>query len=218
MIKHIPHSSTYIPEEYRNFIGEYVDLSDKNVLEIFGSGKCIIFPIDRTICDVERFINGESMEAVGMGICYTNNAHLKPFRIVTSELREEIINKYYIPHHNLLTKMVEQELNDYGNSLIIDCHTYRKEPWEYEDKNKYRPEICIGINKSTKRSDIVIDYLQKYFDIGVNSPFAGALVPIKYIDDKRVESIMFEVRQDVDIEKARFYINEVLTKINNEKN
>jgi hypothetical protein len=28
---------------------------------------------------------------------------------------------------------------------------------------------------------------------------------------------MFEVRQDIDIEKAKFYINEVLTKINNEK-
>jgi len=34
MIKFIPHSSTYIPKEYSNFIGEYIDLSDKNVLDI----------------------------------------------------------------------------------------------------------------------------------------------------------------------------------------
>ena len=50
MIKLIPHSSTYIPKEYSNFIGEYIDLSDKNVLDIFASGKCLIFPIDRNIC------------------------------------------------------------------------------------------------------------------------------------------------------------------------
>ena len=215
MIRHIPHASTYIPKEYSDFKGEYIDLSDKNVLDIFANGKCLIFPIDRNICDVERFIDNEPMESKGMGVCYTNNANMQEFREVSEELRLEIIDKYYVPHHKLLKQMVKEELFEYGKSLIIDCHTYRKEPWAYEDATKVRPEICIGTNKDTESSELIKGYLEKYFDVGYNTPFAGALAPVEYMNNNSVESIMLEVRQDVSIEKARYYINSVLEMISN---
>lgn len=210
MIRHIPHDGTIIPSKYK-FIGEQISLRDKHAIEIFGQGKCLIFPIDRIICDVERFLENEPMESVGMGVCYEKNANLEPMRCVSTEEREEIISTYYIPHHKLLEDMVTEELNLYGKCLIIDCHTYRKEPWPYEDSSKTRPQIDIGFNKNSHTVNQITNMLSEDFSVYLNSPFSGALVPIRYMNDPRVESIMLEVRQDVDVYKAKKIINEKLS-------
>lgn len=210
MIKHIPHAGRIVPPEYDNFI-EYVSLEDKNVLDIFRGGKMVVFPIDRCICDVERFLENEPMEDLGMGVCYEKNANFGRLREVTEDDRKSIIEKYYIPHHRMLEAAVENELKLYGKCLIIDCHTYRKEPWPYEDLSKQRPEIDIGFNNMTDTVNIINCMLEEDFQTGYNTPFSGALVPIKYMGDPRVESIMLEVRQDVDVKRAQRTIKRALT-------
>ena len=213
MIKHIPHAGTLIPAKYDNFIGNLISLKDKGAIEIFGEENALIFPVDRLICDVERFTENEPMEELGMGVCYTKNANLEPLRRVSQEERNEIIEKYYKPHHKKLEDMVAKELRSYGKCLIIDCHTYRKEPWPYEDDSKERPEIDIGFNGFSETAKELSENLSKHFEIAYNTPFEGSLKPIRYMDYKQVESIMLEIRQDVSINKAKKYIGEALRNI-----
>lgn len=210
MIRHIPHTSEFIPLRYNNFVGETISLKDEHALEIFGQGKCIIFPINRLICDVERFIDNEPMEAFGMGVCYKNNANLQKMRDFSECERKEIIRLYYMPHHRLLEDMVAEELSSYGKCLIIDCHTYRKDPWPYEDSKKQRPEIDIGFNKMTENVELLNMLLEENFQTGYNTPFQGSLVPMRFMENPKVESIMLEVRQDVEADKAREKINRAL--------
>lgn len=209
MIKHIPHASTHIPYECKGFIGEPIDLSDKGVVEIFGTDDSLIFGVSRLVCDVERLEENEPMDDVGMGICYTHNANLEPMRIIND--KDYIIEKYYRPHHKALEDMVTEELEKYGEAVIIDCHTYRREPWPYE-KDIYRPEICIGFDKPSWLSDYICTDLD-LFDIGINVPFNGSVKPLKYLNDDRVKSVMIEVRQDLPIEKMKAVIQPMLDSI-----
>lgn len=208
MIKHIPHASEYIPYEIKGFVGEKTDLTDKGVLEIFGTDDALIFPVSRLVCDVERLEN-DAMESIGMGICYENNANLERMRLTSD--KDYIISKYYKPHHEKLEKLVDGEFSKYGEAVIIDCHTYRKEPWPYENKTLYRPEICIGINETSWVSDLLLKRLYM-FDIGINTPFSGSIKPLKYKNDTRLVSVMVEVRQDM-IKKVKNQVQEVLLEI-----
>ena len=212
MIRHIPHGGTIIPKEYSHFLSEPIPLRDEGAIEIFGAGKCLLFPVDRLICDVERFLEGEPMEEKGMGVCYTKNAAGAPLRDVSEAERQEIIRRYYEPHHARLLAMVEEELALYGRCLIIDGHTYSKEPMPFET-DLLRPEIDIGYDDSGEIGQWLVKRLSSHFEVAVNHPFAGALKPLKYLHDERVDSVMIEVRRDVAIEKAQRIIGEALEEL-----
>lgn len=91
-IRHIPHSSTEIPESYREpffLSGEKLDrevlrMTDWYTAEIFGGGgeRDLVFPVSRLLVDVERFENDdeEIMASRGMGVLYTKTHDLRPLR------------------------------------------------------------------------------------------------------------------------------------------
>lgn len=64
-----------------------------------------------------------------------------------------------------------------------------------------RPEICIGTDPFHTAPEIQEAFFSEFsrsFDTGFNSPFSGALVPIKhYKKDRRVHSVMIETRRDL---------------------
>jgi N-formylglutamate amidohydrolase len=107
MILHIPHSSTVIPDRYNTqWIGNPFEairvLTDHYTDELFDypSAERIIFLISCIVCDVERFESGEEMESrYGMGIVYERDHHQNLLRIATTDFKNEIIERYYQPHH-----------------------------------------------------------------------------------------------------------------------
>ncbi len=115
----------------------------------------------------------------------------------------------YEPHHHRLTETVDRMFVDHGHCLIVDCHSFPKDPLPYEDPNLPRPEICLG-SDSFHTPPAVLDCMRSVFEaagfsVGINAPFAGSLVPLKhYQRDSRVSSIMIEVRRDVYIKSIKF--------------
>lgn len=207
MIVNIPHDGHVIPQKYADFVGEPTYMGDYGATFLYNYDWATVlsFPIDRLICDVERFAdkNAEPMEKIGMGVCYTKNANNEPLRIVTDEQRQEIIEKYYIPYHDMLESTVIDELSQYGKCLIIDGHTFatRKRPYEQDD---IRPEICIGYDESDELGRIASKGLRGLgYNVVENRPFSGAIRPLSTIGDERVQSVMFEVRQDMIHKKTR---------------
>ena len=211
---HIPHSSYYIPTEYKNLFlineqelkKEQLLMTDSYTDELFNTdNKKIIFPISRLICDVERFRNeqDEEMTQQGMWVCYTKTHNLKPLKIVSEEHKQEVLNKYYDNHHNKFENEVTKILNSNKNCLIIDAHSFSSKPLPYElYKDDKRPDICLGTDNFHTNEE-TINYFKsafknKGYNVEINSPFKGTIVPLKfYKREKRVQSIMIEINRSI---------------------
>ncbi|KJS33327.1 MAG: hypothetical protein VR64_00465 [Desulfatitalea sp. BRH_c12] len=232
MIFHIPHSSTYIPEDHRRVYKISADqlhqlmisMTDTFTDELFGAHTApgdykIVFPVSRLVLDPERFLNDqeEPMAEIGMGVIYTRTSDGELLRDVPQEEeRQDLIRRYYVPHHQTLTRAVDDELQTTGNTLIIDCHSFPSRPLPYEkDQDPYRPDICVGVDTFHSPPELC-KAVQGLIHLAgwtceVNRPFSGSIVPMNYFQkDSCVYSIMIEVNRrlymdEVTGEKSAFY-------------
>ncbi len=208
-IFHIPHASIAIPDRYLpGFSPELEDnllrMTDWYTDELFdfGFGDRLVFPISRLVCDPERFRDDEreEMAKIGMGAVYRTGYDLSQLRYnLTADIREEILQTYYDPHHQKLEKLTQEKLALYGQCLIIDCHSFHPTPLPYE-KDGLRPDICIGtdgFHTPEWLSEIIaVSFQRMGYTVSMNRPFAGTMVPSSYYRrDSRVLSVMIEVNR-----------------------
>ena len=96
----------------------------------------------------ERFSDDsqELMSQVGMGVTYTRGSLRQPLgNPPTQSKRQELLERYYIPHHQKLTEVVEESLLANGHCMIIDCHSFPASPPPYElNQTAFRPDFCLG--------------------------------------------------------------------------
>jgi N-formylglutamate deformylase len=212
-IIHIPHSSTYIPDEYlsdyliskdelekecdimKDDYTDYIvsDYTDNPLIEV------VKFPYSRVFCDVERFNNEqEEMNKVGMGVLYTHSHDCKLIRYVKNG--EDII-KIYDEHHKLLNDITTKLLSYNKQIMVLDIHSYSNIPLPYElHKDLNRPDICIGLNDNYDEKtigDILYIIKNSGFSYSINEPFIGCLIPVEYIDNKNVIGVMLEFNKNV---------------------
>ena len=230
MILHIPHSSTNtLGKEFLCDLELELDRMtdiDTDKLYEYPLATRVIFPVSRLICDVERFEDDsmEEMSKMGMGVCYTRTAHGEPLRILKEGEREEIIERYYRPHHQVLTHAVRDELREHGQALVVDCHSFPNEPLPCNlNQEVLRPDICIGTD-SFHTPDALMELTREYFiscgyTVKIDDPFSGTLIPMEYYHtDKRVRGIMLEVNRDLyrdDFESVKRNILGWLSEMNN---
>lgn len=200
---HIPHSSIHIPDttcyviDTTNEIIKLTDWATDLIFEINGI-KSVRTPFNRIFCDVERFNSDkEHMNYYGRGVIYTKTEDGKDLR--TNYNKDFIINLYN-KHHNKLTKNVEKKLKKYDEALIIDCHSFPNKPITGEVGNSdIRPDICIGydeLNYNKKYTNIIINHFKNNgYSVSVNEPFSGSIVPLKYIGNNKVSSVMIEINK-----------------------
>ena len=134
---------------------------------------------------------------------------------------------HYDKHHKQFTDLVTAELEENGTALIMDCHSFSNEVLPHEESN-VRPDICIGTDDFHTPLELlqeVCHYFEEQgYEVAVNQPFAGTIVPLKYYGkDQRVSSIMIEVNRKLyldenfqkseDFEKIRTLISSLLQKI-----
>lgn len=222
VIVHIPHSSRDIPLEFKNqFLltedqleHELVLMTDAYTDELFGglsNTLGVIFPVSRLVLDPERFEedDDEPMSERGMGVVYRLTSDQKPLRTsVSASTREQLLDRFYRPHHSQFDSMVNHALAGHGRCLIIDGHSYPSQALLYEaNASSPRPEICIGTDQfhtSEELSSVATELFQGMgFDVDIDTPFSGAIVPARfYRKDGRVQSIMIEVRRDLYMEES----------------
>ena len=144
-ILHIPHASTFIPEEYLQHFtlspeklnDELLKMTDHFTDQLFefnsGSCKTLLFPVSRLLVDPERFESDqeEIMSTVGMGCIYEKTHNGEPLKDL-SKIRDELISRYYQPHHETFTNMVDECIQLDSKCLIVDCHSFPKRPLPYE--------------------------------------------------------------------------------------
>jgi len=216
LILHIPHASENIPFK-KGFViddtkikEEILKLTDWFTDDLFYSevDTQIIAPFSRVFCDVERFSDDsqEEMFKLGMGALYTRCDDNTLSRIVTTYLRNEILDKYYWPHHQSFERAVLKQLKEQDNCLIIDCHSFPKTPiFKGLNQRENRPDFNIGTDKFHTPLDLVKkseDYFTALgYTVGIDWPYSGSIVPMEYYQkDKRVKSIMLEINRALYLE------------------
>ena len=213
---HVPHASIVMPEKYiSDYRAEVINsellmMTDWYCDELFDLGREMIrFPISRLVCDVERFRDDreETMAAVGMGWYYTRCSDGAVLRRDSPAHKNEILKKYYDPHHTEFEKAVSSRLSAFGRCLIIDGHSFFPEALPYEpDRTKERPDFCIGTDSfhtPPQLTGVCVSFLEsKGYSVRINAPFSGSIVPIKYYaKDARVSSVMLEVNRRLYMDK-----------------
>lgn len=213
---HVPHSSAIVPVEDRS---EFVVSDEELSLEllrmtdwftdelfVLDSSEFPVarFPVSRLVVDPERFADdsNETMVSRGMGVVYTKTSQGARLRSEpTPERRAQLLEKYYVPHHQRLSDLVAGALARHGRALVIDCHSFPSKPLPYElDQDPDRPDICLGtdaFHTPASLADFAQEiFLKKGFTVRINRPFSGALVPAEFYErDKRVAALMFEVNR-----------------------
>jgi len=234
VIFHIPHDSIVIPLEVRDqFVlndndlsQEIIKMTDHHTYDLinrnFPTSQIVKFPLSRLVVDVERFESDcdEHMAGRGMGVIYESTHELKQLRrpLLTVE-REHLLSKWYRPHHALLTSAVDKALNEFRRALVIDVHSFPSQPLPYEtDMTAYRPEICIGSDSYHSQEHAVLALARCFeshgFEVGINTPFAGAIVPAKHHKkDERVQAVMIEIRRDLYLDESTGLLSKSFTNV-----
>ncbi len=169
----------------------------------------------------------ELMSQVGMGVTYTRGSLRQPLREQpTQEKRLELLERYYIPHHQKLTDAVDDSILADDHCLIIDGHSFPALPLPYElNQTAFRPDFCIGTDDFHTSEELVATVEKIFESCGYSTtrdqPFSGTIVPMKhYRKDQRVQSLMIEINRwlylgedySVDSERTKTLI-EVLRRV-----
>lgn len=214
VLLHIPHSSIDIPDDVRSTLVLSDDELKKELLRMtdwftdllfdVDGAKRLIYPVSRLVCDPERFVddNAESMTSKGMGVIYTQTSEGSTLRTqLSSQERQHLLERFYMPHHAALEAMAQAEINSQGFCLIIDAHSFSSKPLPHEpDQNPNRPDICIGTDPFHTPQALAKAaagaFEERGLSVAIDHPFRGTLVPLKYYQkDRRVLSVMIEVRR-----------------------
>ncbi|NUK70335.1 N-formylglutamate amidohydrolase [Streptomyces lunaelactis] len=217
VILHVPHSSRVIPESLRGSIElddralelELDHITDSHTAEIAAAAAeaatatpwRFVNQLSRLVIDPERFPDErEEMLAVGMGAVYTQTTHRERLRPPGVD-HQPLIERYFHPYAEAMTAAVGERLAMTGRAVVIDVHSYPTEPLPYElHGDGPRPPICLGTDDFHTPTELLA-HAEKAFagfgGTGINSPFAGTYVPLKfYGNDPRVSALMVEIRRD----------------------
>jgi N-formylglutamate amidohydrolase len=222
-VAHVPHAGTWIPDEVRSDLllddaalaHELLVMTDHHTDRLFGwlvgaGASALVNQWSRLVLDPERFEDPalESMERVGQGVVYTRTSDLRPLRAVDPGPRAELVERLYRPWHRALSALVDEALERSGTCLVIDCHSFGTRPLPSEaDQDPDRPDVCVGTDEfhtpPRLADDLVAALAAQGFRARRDRPFSGAMVPSgRYRSDRRVRSVMLEVRRAVYCDEA----------------
>jgi len=223
IIVNVPHSSTYIPDEYRNCFllndeelhEEMLSLTDWYTDELYApvheqGGAALIYKVSRLLVDPERFQDDskEVLASRGMGVIYTRTSHgrilRKPF---TDKERETLLDTYYRPYHLALEHMTERLVNKFGKCLILDGHSFPGKALPYEiDQDAQRPHVCLGTDAQHTPESVssLLEAICRRWKMTVkrNAPFAGTIIPSGHYGDERVLSVMIEIKRSLYMDES----------------
>ncbi len=225
VVLHVPHASTFIPKHVRpQFLLadreldlELQRMTDHFTDDLFSQPGCaaevVRSPVSRLVVDVERFVDDqqEPMAKRGMGAIYEVTSDLAPLRRkLCKEEREALLRVWYFPHHQHLARAVQASLKRHNRCLVLDCHSFPRIPLPYEmaSPTSVRPEICIGTDDFHSGQALSASFVTAFacagWDVCLNAPFSGALVPSgSYRQDRRVSALMIEVKRSLYMDEDR---------------
>jgi N-formylglutamate deformylase len=177
----------------------------------------------RLVVDPERFLDPaiEATDAVGRGAVYTHGHDGRRLRTSDAsgraEARDELVERFFLPYHASIERTISDMLDTFGGCTVLDVHSYPRDAQAYElagglDVTAPRPELCIGTDTVHTPRDLV-DVVAGAADalgleVAQDTPFSGTFVPTRWLGDRRVRSVMLEIRRDTYMDEATGALHE----------
>lgn len=218
VVIHAPHTSSHVPSAVRQellldddeLLDELKAVTDAGLEDVIqllldlphGKMPAVVSAtLSRLVFDPERFAEGDPAEAVGHGLVYTKRSNGSPLRDDLSPKRLDWYKSQHRTYTEFCESFVSQSVKKFGCSVILDLHSYSKDPFECENKSLSRPELCVGVDSFHTPAwleEAVMSVFSPHFEVAKNTPFSGSYVPGGlYHSDDRVFSVMLEFRRDV---------------------
>lgn len=122
---------------------------------------------------------------------------------------EARLRRFWHPYHQALAALVEETRAQFGEAVLIDCHSMPHEAIEAHTRpGQPRPEVVLGDRYGATAGREVMDRIEAAFAgaglrVGRNTPFAGAYVAQAYGRPSRGVHVV-----QVEIDRA-LYMDEV---------
>ena len=119
------------------------------------------------------------------------------------------IARFWHPYHQALTALIDETRAQFGQAILIDCHSMPHEAIEAHSRPGHaRPEVVLGDRYGVAAGREVMERVEAAFAgaglrVGRNAPFAGAYVAQTYGRPMRGVHVV-----QVEIDRA-LYMNEV---------
>jgi N-formylglutamate amidohydrolase len=150
-------------------------------------------------CDVERFFNDSEENMYlkyKLGWFYETQIFSNtPLRNIKNK---KLISKYYKNHHSKLNDLTKKLLKKHKTITILDLHSFSDNKYWFHEKNTIYPDICIGFEDYHKNDKVIIliQEVFKDFNLSLNKPYSGSLVPNDYYQkNTNVKSVMIEINK-----------------------
>ncbi|AVT37881.1 N-formylglutamate amidohydrolase [Plantactinospora sp. BB1] len=217
VVLHVPHAGRLIPPEVRAELllddaalaAELARMTDAHTdliaARAAGSARCtpwtFVNLLSRLVVDPERFPDErESMRAVGMAAVYTRTSDGSRLRADDPVAEERLLDRWYRPYARAVTELVAARLAARGRVTLLDVHSYPSRRLPYEIGGTERPAVCLGTDPAHTPGWLLAAgraAFAGFGDTGVDTPFAGCYVPLRYYGrDRRVTALMVEIRRD----------------------
>ncbi|MBD8606029.1 N-formylglutamate amidohydrolase [Aeromicrobium sp. CFBP 8757] len=222
VVLHVPHASRVIPPDVRGDIlldddalereldamtDAFTDVIAERSADLTHLRPWIfVNETSRLVVDPERFPDEtEEMNAVGMGAIYTRTSTGAGLRDDDAAADPTLLEKYFEPYAEALTRLVDERLRAAGQVIIVDLHSYPLEPLPYELHDGPRPEVCLGTD-DFHTPDALVDTARaafSSFETDFNTPFAGCYIPLThYRSAENVHGLMIELRRDLYLDES----------------
>ena len=211
---HIPHASLEVPEIFyeglliskQEFRRYNLEMTDLGIDELFRDveGERVMAPYSRLFCDVERFRDDarEPMTAYGEGVVYTKFYDGKEFHRHGEQYRKQVM-QVYEEHHRRLDETARRLLEEDGELLILDCHSFSDKMASHFFRPPF-PDVCVGVEPEycdERVLDRILTIIRRSgYSAQINCPYSGSMVPNAVLAGRltgKVVSIMVEVNKRI---------------------
>jgi N-formylglutamate amidohydrolase len=124
----------------------------------------------------------------GLGVIPRVVANGRPIyrgKLTLNEARQRIATVWH-PYHNALRQLIDENQVQFGQAILIDCHSMPHEAIEAHARPGHaRPDVVLGDRFGAAAGREVMDHVEAAFAaaglrVARNSPFAGAYIAQAY--------------------------------------
>jgi N-formylglutamate amidohydrolase len=126
--------------------------------------------------------------ASGLGVIprvVANGRHIYKGKLTLAEAHGRIAH-YWRPYHDQLQTLMDESVNQFGEAILIDCHSMPHEALEnVGPPGAVRPQIVLGDRFGATAAGSVVEQVEAAFTaaglrVARNMPFAGAFITQHY--------------------------------------
>ncbi|MHA6263082.1 N-formylglutamate amidohydrolase [Arenibacterium sp. CAU 1754] len=155
--------------------------------------------------------------ASGLGVVprvVANGRAIYRGKLPLAEARRRI-DLYWTPYHNALRTLLDESHAQFGQAILVDCHSMPHEAMDGVAKGAIRrPQVVLGDRFGAAASGEIVDRIEAAFaNVGLtvtrNSPFAGAYVTQAYgRPSRRQHAIQVEIDRSLYMDERNILPNE----------